>query len=108
MVTVGGKPILWRLMNYYASFGFEKFILCLGCKAEVIKNYVLNVQYFSNSLTVRYGQERRVGSATQRIRSSFRAPTRLGMPTRSTSLRLFTSRIGGSSGTTGDEVRVIA
>ena len=57
MVTVGGKPILWRLMNYYASFGFEKFILCLGCKAEVIKNYVLNVQYFSNSLTVRYGQE---------------------------------------------------
>jgi glucose-1-phosphate cytidylyltransferase len=56
MVTVGGKPILWHLMNYYSAFGFSKFILCLGYKADVIKNYVLNLQYLSNSFTIRYGQ----------------------------------------------------
>jgi glucose-1-phosphate cytidylyltransferase len=56
MVTVGGKPILWHLMNYYSSFGFGTFILCLGYKAEVIKNYVLNLQYLSNSFTIRFGR----------------------------------------------------
>lgn len=55
MVTVGGKPILWHLMQYYASFGFTRFILCLGYKAEVIKNYVLNLSFLSNSFTIRYG-----------------------------------------------------
>lgn len=57
MVTVGGKPILWHLMHYYASFGYSKFILCLGYQAEVIKNYVLNLQYLSSSFTVRVGRE---------------------------------------------------
>ena len=57
MVTVGGKPILWHLMHYYGSFGYTEFIFCLGYKAEVIKNYVLNLQYLSSSFTVRGGRE---------------------------------------------------
>lgn len=56
MVTVGGKPLLWHLMHYYASFGYTRFILCLGYKAEVIKNYVLNLQYLSSSFTVQRGR----------------------------------------------------
>lgn len=41
MITVGGRPILWHLMKWYASWGFDDFILCLGYKAEIIKAYFL-------------------------------------------------------------------
>ncbi len=42
MVTVGYRPILWNLMKYYASFGHKDFILCLGYKADTIKDYFIN------------------------------------------------------------------
>jgi glucose-1-phosphate cytidylyltransferase len=42
MGIIGNRPILWHLMKYYAHFGHKDFVLCLGYKAEVIKNYFLN------------------------------------------------------------------
>ena len=42
MVTVGSRPILWHLMEYYAHFGHREFILCLGYRGEVIKRYFLD------------------------------------------------------------------
>ena len=42
MVNVGYRPILWNIMKYYAYYGHKDFILCLGYKADVIKNYFLN------------------------------------------------------------------
>ena len=43
MVTIGGKPILWHIMNTYAEFGHKEFHLALGYKAaEIIKEYFLN------------------------------------------------------------------
>src|SRR4030067_1276470 len=42
MVEIGYRPILWHVMKYYAHFGHKDFILCLGYKADVIKNYFLN------------------------------------------------------------------
>jgi glucose-1-phosphate cytidylyltransferase len=42
MILVGSRPILWHIMKYYASFGHTEFILCLGYKAESIKEYFLN------------------------------------------------------------------
>ena len=42
MVTVGYRPILWHVMKYYAHFGHKDFILALGYKADVIKDYFLN------------------------------------------------------------------
>jgi len=42
MVHIGSRPILWHVMKYYAHFGHKDFILCLGHRAEVIKNYFLN------------------------------------------------------------------
>ncbi len=42
MVPVGDKPILWHLMHYYSQFGHKDFVLCLGYKANVIKEYFLN------------------------------------------------------------------
>jgi len=42
MVPVGNRPILWHVMKYYAHFGHTEFILCLGYRADVIKNYFLS------------------------------------------------------------------
>lgn len=42
MVPIGGKPILWHIMKFYSHFGFYRFIICLGYKGDMIKNYFLN------------------------------------------------------------------
>lgn len=42
MVRIGYRPILWHVMKYYAHFGHKDFILCLGYKADAVKNYFLN------------------------------------------------------------------
>ena len=41
MVDVGGRPILWHIMKYFAHFGHRDFIICLGHKADAIKPYFL-------------------------------------------------------------------
>jgi glucose-1-phosphate cytidylyltransferase len=46
MVTIGYRPILWHVMKYYAYFGHKDFILCLGYKADSIKEYFLNYNEF--------------------------------------------------------------
>jgi glucose-1-phosphate cytidylyltransferase len=55
MVTIGGKPILWHIMNRYAKYGFTDFQLALGYKAEVIKEYFLNYRNLNSDLTVDLG-----------------------------------------------------
>jgi len=52
MVEVGGKPILWHIMNIYAAYGYKEFVIALGYKGEIIKDYFLNYHYYSRSLTV--------------------------------------------------------
>jgi glucose-1-phosphate cytidylyltransferase len=42
MIPIGDRPILWHIMRYYSSFGYSDFILCLGYKAEVVKEYFLD------------------------------------------------------------------
>jgi glucose-1-phosphate cytidylyltransferase len=42
MLTIGYRPILWHVMKYYAHFGHKDFVLCLGYRGDVIKNYFLN------------------------------------------------------------------
>jgi glucose-1-phosphate cytidylyltransferase len=52
MVQIGSRPILWHLMKYYAHFGHREFILCLGYKANVIKDYFLKYdESLSNDFT---------------------------------------------------------
>ncbi len=52
MVEIGGKPILWHIMNIYAVQGVTEFIITLGYKAEIIKDYFLNFYAIHNDLTV--------------------------------------------------------
>jgi glucose-1-phosphate cytidylyltransferase len=56
MVTIGYRPILWHIMKYYAHHGHKEFIICLGYKADMIKNYFLNYnEYLSNDFTMTSG-----------------------------------------------------
>jgi len=55
MVTVGGRPILWHIMNTYASFGHKDFYLALGYKAEVIKEYFLHYRSLNADFSVDLG-----------------------------------------------------
>jgi len=53
MVEIGEQPILWHIMNIYAAYGYREFIVALGYKGEVIKNYFLNYYYLRNSFSIR-------------------------------------------------------
>jgi glucose-1-phosphate cytidylyltransferase len=55
LVPIGGRPILWHIMQLYARAGFREFILCLGYKGDMIKDYFLNYEAMSNDFTVRLG-----------------------------------------------------
>jgi glucose-1-phosphate cytidylyltransferase len=59
MVTIGYRPIIWHLMKYYAHHGHKDFILCLGYKADVIKQYFLNYnEAISNDFVLAEGGRR--------------------------------------------------
>jgi glucose-1-phosphate cytidylyltransferase len=55
MVEIGGRPILWHIMKIYASHGFNEFVLCLGYKGVMIKDYFLNYETFANDFTLTLG-----------------------------------------------------
>lgn len=52
MVEIGGKPIVWHIMNIYAHHGFNEFVLALGYKGEVIKEYFLNYYHHQSDLSI--------------------------------------------------------
>lgn len=51
MVEIGGKPILWHIMKIYSSYGVNEFVLCLGYKGYVIKEYFANFFLHSSDVT---------------------------------------------------------
>lgn len=56
MIPIGeSPPILWHIMKYYSTFGFRKFILCLGYKSEIITDYFRNYHWHNRSVTVCLG-----------------------------------------------------
>jgi glucose-1-phosphate cytidylyltransferase len=55
MVAIGGKPILWHIMSHYALFGVRRFVLCLGFKGDMIRDYFLNYWRTNCDLEVQLG-----------------------------------------------------
>lgn len=56
MVNIGYRPILWHVMKYYAHYGHKDFILCLGYRADAVKNYFLNYnECVSNDFVLSWG-----------------------------------------------------
>lgn len=60
MLPIGGKPIVWHIMKSYAAHGFSDFVLCLGYKGWVIKEFFLNYRAMTSDVTVHLGREQGV------------------------------------------------
>jgi len=60
LVDVGGHPILWHIMKLYAHHGFRDFVLCLGYRGNMIKEYFLNYEAMNNDFTICLGRESRI------------------------------------------------
>jgi glucose-1-phosphate cytidylyltransferase len=60
LVDIGGKPILWHIMKIYSSFGFNDFVLCLGYKGHMIKDYFLNYRVMTSDFTLRAGRREEI------------------------------------------------
>ena len=52
LVEIGGRPIVWHIMKMYSHFGFHHFVLCLGYKGHMIKEYFLNYRLMSSDFTL--------------------------------------------------------
>ena len=59
LVEIGGMPILWHIMKIYSYYGFNDFVLCLGYKGNMIKDYFLNFDCFTNDFTLKLGDGQR-------------------------------------------------
>jgi len=71
MVEVGGKPIVWHIMKIYAHYGFRRFILCLGYKGGIIKDYFLNYEAASNDFTIHLGKNNRISYRSNHTEQDF-------------------------------------
>lgn len=58
MVEIGGKPILWHVMKIYSQYGFNEFIICLGYKGYIIKEYFMNYFLHSSDITIELGSNK--------------------------------------------------
>lgn len=52
MVFIGGKPILWHIMKIYSYYGYNDFVICLGVKGEIIKDYFYHYDMKNNDFTI--------------------------------------------------------
>jgi glucose-1-phosphate cytidylyltransferase len=71
MVDIGGRPIVWHIMKSYAHFGHAHFILCLGYKGNVIKEYFLNYEAMNSDITMTLGQLRAIAYHDQHREQDF-------------------------------------
>jgi glucose-1-phosphate cytidylyltransferase len=55
MVEIGGRPILWHIMKMYAHYGMREFVLCLGYRGNMIKDYFLNYEAMNNDFRISLG-----------------------------------------------------
>jgi glucose-1-phosphate cytidylyltransferase len=55
MVNIGSKPILWHIMKIYGYYGFHDFVICLGYKGDMIKEYFLNYEIMNSDFSLKLG-----------------------------------------------------
>ena len=60
LVEVGGRPVLWHVMKAYSHHGFSRFVLCLGYRGNMIKDYFLNYEAMNNDFTIDLGGRDRI------------------------------------------------
>ena len=57
MVEIGGRPVIWHIMKHLSYFGVNRFIICVGYKGDVIRDYFLNYRARNNDFTVSLGAQ---------------------------------------------------
>jgi glucose-1-phosphate cytidylyltransferase len=60
LVEIGGRPILWHIMKLYSAYGYKQFVLCLGYKGWLLKEYFLNYKAYNNDFTLQLGFDRAI------------------------------------------------
>jgi glucose-1-phosphate cytidylyltransferase len=60
LVDIGGRPILWHIMKLYAHYGFRDFVLALGYRGHMIKDYFLNYEAMNNDFTINLGRHNNI------------------------------------------------
>jgi glucose-1-phosphate cytidylyltransferase len=60
LVDVGGRPVMWHIMKTYAHYGFHEFIVCLGYRGNMIKDYFLNYEAMNNDFTISLGHQNQI------------------------------------------------
>src|SRR5437879_4580174 len=60
LVDIGGRPILWHIMKLYAHYGLREFVLCLGYRGNMIKEYFLNYEAMNNDFMICLGQKHEI------------------------------------------------
>ncbi len=60
MVKIGTKPILWHIMKLYAHYGFKDFVLCLGYKGEIIKEYFYHYEMYNSDFSIYLGKQKSI------------------------------------------------
>jgi glucose-1-phosphate cytidylyltransferase len=58
MVEIGGKPLLWHIMKIYGHYGFDEFVICLGYKGYLIKEYFMHYYLHNSDLTIELGSNK--------------------------------------------------
>lgn len=72
LVEVGGRPVLWHIMKTYAHHGFRDFVLCLGYRGNMIKEYFLNYEAMNNDFTICLGEKHRIAYSGAHEEQDFR------------------------------------
>ncbi len=60
LVEVGGRPVLWHIMKLYAHYGFRDFVICLGYRGTMIKEYFLAYEAMNNDFTICLGEKHEI------------------------------------------------
>ncbi|MGH8671613.1 MAG: glucose-1-phosphate cytidylyltransferase [Burkholderiales bacterium] len=72
MIPIGGLPILWHIMKYYAQWGHREFVLCLGYRGQVIKDFFLNYEALTRDFTIHLGENKKIEFHNDHCESDWR------------------------------------
>lgn len=72
MIPIGPYPIIWHIMKFYSSYGHNDFVLCLGYKKQVIKDFFLNYEAHTKDFTISLSQQKKIEFHTDHDESSWK------------------------------------
>lgn len=72
LVLVGSKPIIWHIMKLYARYGYNEFVLCLGYKGELLKEYFYKYEMLNSDFTVTLGQDNTIEKHTNHLETDWK------------------------------------